>query len=67
MPRSKAAADQQDAGGHIVAVEFKDAPEYRTPGEEVNTYQVGDDVSHLDAARLESLVQRGFVTPPPSE
>lgn len=59
---STPAADKEaGTATHIVAVEFKDAPEYRTPGQEANTYTVGDDVSDMDVERLQSLVARGFV------
>lgn len=49
------------SGGYIVAQPFKDSREYIQNGE-VNSYEVGVDVSHLDPARLEKLVARGIVT-----
>lgn len=48
-------------GGYIVAKPFKDSREYIKNGE-INSYEVGVNVSHLDPERLEKLVKRGIVT-----
>jgi len=48
---------------YIVAAPFQDAREYATTAVP-NQYAVGDDVSHMEPARLATLVERGLVTAP---
>lgn len=48
-------------GTHTVAVAFKDSKMY-ADNVKVNSYEVGADVSDLDADRLDLLVKRGIVT-----
>jgi len=54
-------------GKYTVAKAFKDAVKHLQPGETANSYQPGDDVSHLDAERLAFLVYKQLVTLEASE
>lgn len=45
---------------YVVVSAFQDAREYQTTPKPTK-YLVGDDVSHLDPARLEKLIARGLV------
>lgn len=46
---------------YIVDQRFKDAEEYVKKGKKPKCYEIDEDVSKLDAGRLESLVSRGLV------
>lgn len=46
---------------YIVASPFEDAPEY-SKGEAPKKYEIGDDVSDFDSARLSKLVERKLVS-----
>lgn len=46
---------------YIVDQRFKDAEEYVKKGKKPKYYEIDEDVSKLDADRLESLVGRGLV------
>lgn len=53
-------AKKSNKGGYTVLIAFKDSKQYATSGV-ANSYEVGADVSDLDAERLEILVKRGIV------
>lgn len=53
-------AKKRQSEGYFVVAPFKDAKQYRINGE-ANSYEVGDDVSKMDAERLEVLVKKGLV------
>lgn len=48
--------DKATKSGFIVKSEFRDKDDFNL------IYEVGQDVSHLDAERLESLVALGLIT-----
>ena len=53
--------DQETAAAQYeVIVPFQDAREY-AGSSEPKQYEVGDDVSHFDAERLQLSIQRGLV------
>jgi len=54
-------ARKKQQSGYTVAVAFKDSAKYANGGYPTS-YEVGADVSDLDADRLDALVKRGVVT-----
>lgn len=54
------AATKKKKDGFTVVKTFRDSAEYIKDGQ-MNVYNVGDDVSHFDAERLEKLVERKLV------
>lgn len=46
---------------YIVKEAFKDAQKYVSEGSEARRYEVGQDVTSFDAARLKDLVSRRLV------
>lgn len=60
----QAAADKvnQDAGAVQQAAKTKYTVIMRFFSKDKIQYEIGDDVSHLDAERLDSLVNRGLVS-----
>jgi NADH dehydrogenase FAD-containing subunit len=53
---TKNAAPAASGSGYSVVTEFRDIHDFN------KVYAVGDNVSHLDKARLDSLVSLGYVT-----
>ena len=50
------AKKKEDGAGYVVASPFRDKNDFNL------AYNIGDDVSHLDEARLAELIGKGLVT-----